>query len=151
MRKLILTIDSSLGNVALVSTSIQGLCKLTSLTPAAIDDVQLCVAEGINNVIKHSYVNQTGRPIVVIVGIQKDLIIIDITDRGHAMDERLLKIVTAPNIDNLPIDKLPEGGWGLYIIKTKMDEVRYYNNGQHHTLRMVKFYHSQDKSSDTFF
>lgn len=139
MRKLTMTIESHLGNVALISTSIQGLCKLTSLSPVAIDDVQLCVAEGINNVIKHSYENQAGHQVVVTVSLRKEMIIIEISNDGSAMDPQLLKIVTAPSTDNLPLEQLPEGGWGLYIIKTKMDEVTYQDDGQTHVLRMVKF------------
>jgi serine/threonine-protein kinase RsbW len=134
-----MTIESHLGNVALVSTSIQGLCKLTALSPVAIDDVQLCVAEGINNVIKHSYANQVGHEVIITVTLRKELIMIEISNDGSAMDPRLLRIVTAPSTDNLPIEQLPEGGWGLYIIKTKMDEVTYHNEGQTHTLRMIKF------------
>jgi serine/threonine-protein kinase RsbW len=134
-----MTIESHLGNVALISTSIQGLCKLTSLSPVAIDDVQLCVAEGINNVIKHSYENQAGHQVVVTVSLRKEMIIIEISNDGSAMDPQLLKIVTAPSTDNLPLEQLPEGGWGLYIIKTKMDEVTYQDDGQTHVLRMVKF------------
>jgi len=139
MRKLTMMIESHLGNVALISTSIQGLCKLTSLSPVAIDDVQLCVAEGINNVIKHSYENQDGHRVVVTVSLRKEMIIIEISNDGSAMDPQLLKIVTAPSTDNLPLEQLPEGGWGLYIIKTKMDEVTYQDDGQTHTLRMIKF------------
>jgi len=138
MRKLTMTIESHLGNVALVSTSIQGLCKLTSLDPVAVDDVQLCVAEGINNVIKHSYANEAGHEVIVTVSLRKDLMMIEISNCGSAMDPRLLKIVTAPSTDNLPIEQLPEGGWGLYIIKSKMDEVTYQDDGQTHILRMVK-------------
>lgn len=141
MPKVTLTIDSNLDNVSLVGVSIHGLCiTLTPLAPDAIDDVQLCVVEGINNVIEHSYVNQEGHPIAVIVTLQTDRIMLDIVDTGRGMDDPLREAFNATTPKSPPIEDLPEGGWGLYIIKSKMDEVTYRTNNFTHILRLVKLF-----------
>lgn len=139
MRKITLTIDSKLDNVALIGTAIQGLCTLTPLTATAIDDVQLCVVESVNNAIEHSYANQMNYLVEVTVSLFPDYLMIEIADTGEAMDASLLKFVTSPDITRLPpLRKLPEGGWGLYIIKSRMDEVTYYSHKGLNILRLVK-------------
>ncbi|OQW93319.1 MAG: hypothetical protein BWK79_11770 [Beggiatoa sp. IS2] len=134
MRKVTLIIQSKLDNVALVGTAIQGLCVLTPLSLPAIDDVQLCVVESVNNVIEHSYANQENDLVEIVVNLYSDGLVIEIKDTGVAMDTSLLKFVTSPDITR----KLPEGGWGLYIIKSRMDEVTYQTCDQTNILRLVK-------------
>lgn len=134
MRKVTLIIQSKLDNVALVGTAIQGLCVLTPLSLPAIDDVQLCVVESVNNVIEHSYANQANDLVEIVVNLYSDGLVIEIKDTGVPMDTSLLKFVTSPDITR----KLPEGGWGLYIIKSRMDEVTYQTCDQTNILRLVK-------------
>ncbi|OQW90515.1 MAG: hypothetical protein BWK79_19670 [Beggiatoa sp. IS2] len=138
MPKVTLTIDSNLDNVSLVGVSIQGLCMLTPLSPEAIHDVQLCVVESINNVIEHSYTHQEGYQVVITAYLFNDRVMLDIVDTGKGMDEHLRQVVNAPHIKSPPESDLPEGGWGLYIIKSKMDEVTYQTTNNTHTLRLVK-------------
>jgi serine/threonine-protein kinase RsbW len=140
MPKLTLTIDSNLNNVSLVGVSIQGLCMLTPLSPEITHDVQLCVVESINNVIEHSYANQTGYQVVITVYLFNDRIMLDIVDTGKGMDEQLRQVVNAPYIKSPSESELPEGGWGLYIIKSKMDEVTYQTINNIHILRLVKLF-----------
>lgn len=137
--KLTLTIDSHLNNVSLVGVSIQGLCMtLTPLSPEATYDVQLCVVESINNVIEHSYTNQTGCQVTVIVYLLSDCLMLDIVDTGKGMNKHLRQIFNTSNITGPSEEDLPEGGWGLYIIKSKMDEVSYQTTDDKHVLHLVK-------------
>lgn len=134
MRRITLIIQSQFDNVALVGTAIQGLCTLTPLSLPAIDDVQLCVVESVNNVIEHSYANQVGYSVEIVIQLYSDSLAIEIKDTGVAMDKSLLHFVTSPDITR----KLPKGGWGLYIIKSRMDEVTYQTCDQTNILRLVK-------------
>lgn len=140
MPKVTLTIDSDLNNVSLVGVSIQGLCMLTPLSAEETHDVQLCVVESINNVIEHSYTNQEGYQVAIVIYLLNDRIVLDIVDTGKGMDEHLRQVVNAPNVKIPPESDLPEGGWGLYIIKSKMDEVTYHTTDNTHILRLVKWF-----------
>lgn len=141
VRKITFIIESDLNNVALIGTSIQGLCSLTPLSQSTVNNVQLSTVEWINNVIKHSYINQEGYPIEVVVNLHPNRLEIDIMDTGKGMDPLLINLTKnkEKEFDPADLSALPESGFGLIIIKNTMDEVTYQSDGRAHRLQMVKW------------
>ena len=87
------------------------------------------LGEAFNNVVLHSYAGRPAGEVVVEINWTRNEIVMQITDDGLSFD---------PEQVELPdLDALPEGGMGLFIIRSFMDEVDY-QAGPPNVLRMVK-------------
>ncbi|MBF0566180.1 MAG: ATP-binding protein [Nitrospirae bacterium] len=121
-RNIKLSIDSRFKDVSLLGYAIRGICSYLSLDETATYHIELSVIEVVNNVIKHSYDSEPGHRVDIEIVIEPDKITFNISDNGKSMDCRRL--------DDLPIkmatrDVYAEGGWGLFIISSLMDEMNY--------------------------
>jgi anti-sigma regulatory factor (Ser/Thr protein kinase) len=79
----------------------------------------LLVAAGeiCNNVIKHAYAGEPGRPIVIGIQALPDRCVIDIEDEGAPYDP---SGYSPPDFDNAP-----EGGMGLFLVRKSVDELTF--------------------------
>ena len=87
------------------------------------------LGEAFNNIAIHSYAGRPPGDVVVEISWSRDEIVMHITDDGASFDP---ETVEAPDLD-----ALPEGGMGLFIIRSFMDEVDY-QAGPPNVLRLVK-------------
>jgi len=117
-----LSIDSRLENIGLVGLAVQALCAYVGFSESDAYQIQLCIVEAVNNVVKHAYGGQPGHEAVVVVKVFPDRISFQIVNTGKTMEPTKQK-----KIEFVPADRaaLPESGWGLHIIRTVMDEVSY--------------------------
>lgn len=124
MRTVTFTIPSDYSHVALVTRCVIALAG--HVTGSASGVFETAVGEALNNVIEHSYGVDVDEQIVVELSFDADSLEIVIEDAGTGMDPRLLD--EAPgDFECPPADApLPEGGFGLTIIKQACDEVHYY-------------------------
>lgn len=87
------------------------------------------LGEAFNNIAIHSYAGRPPGEVTVEISWTRDEIVMQITDEGLSFD---------PEQVELPdLDALPEGGMGLFIIRSFMDEVEY-QAGPPNVLRLVK-------------
>jgi serine/threonine-protein kinase RsbW len=87
------------------------------------------IGEAFNNVVLHSYAGRPAGDVVVEINWTRNEIVMQITDDGLSFDPKQVEL---PDLD-----ALPEGGMGLFIIRSFMDEVDY-QAGPPNVLRMVK-------------
>ena len=87
------------------------------------------LGEAFNNVVLHSYAGRPAGDVVVEINWTRNEIVMQITDDGLSFDPKQVEL---PDLD-----ALPEGGMGLFIIRSFMDEVDY-QAGPPNVLRMVK-------------
>jgi serine/threonine-protein kinase RsbW len=87
------------------------------------------LGEAFNNVVLHSYAGRPAGDVVVEIHWTRNEIVMEITDDGLSFDPKQVEL---PDLD-----ALPEGGMGLFIIRSFMDEVDY-QAGPPNVLRMVK-------------
>lgn len=91
------------------------------------------LGEAFNNVAIHAYAERAG-DVTVEISWNREEMVIQLTDHGLSFD---------PEGVELPdLDSLPEGGMGLFIIRSFMDEVEY-QAGPPNVLRMTKHRSSQ--------
>ncbi len=87
------------------------------------------LGEAFNNIAIHSYAGRPAGDVVVEISWTRDEIVMQISDDGRSFDPELVEL---PDLD-----ALPEGGMGLFIIRSFMDEVEY-QAGPPNVLRLVK-------------
>jgi anti-sigma regulatory factor (Ser/Thr protein kinase) len=112
----------------LVSASAARDAKNPTIDPLALDvrhpfDTAVVSAfmEIFNNVAIHAYQRKGGGSIEIEIALSKDAMVIEVRDSGRPFD--------IDDVAELPTDldeeSLPEGGMGIHIAKTMLDEMTY--------------------------
>jgi serine/threonine-protein kinase RsbW len=130
-----LVIPSSIDNIVLVGPAVNAICQGLSLSPQDASQIELCVIEAVTNAIKHAYAGHPGNTVEVRVSTQADRLILQICDSGQAMT---CDISQTFDFDPTDIPNLPEGGMGLFLMYSLMDEVSYTSHQGTNILTMTK-------------
>lgn len=140
-RRITLTITSDLHNVPLIGQAIQRLCSLAPLSDIESHQIALCVVEAVNNAIVHAYGREAEHEVEVVFGHYSDRLIVQICDAGRTMDPKCLAPQAASPLDFDPgcLERIPERGLGLAIIRTTMDEVTYTTSHGKNILTLTRF------------
>lgn len=102
-------------------------------------EIEQALVETINNCVEHAYADSDGAPIKIEFKLLKDRLLIEVTDHGKQfLSNRLVQADSAFDFDPEDIDNLPEGGMGLMIIKSCMDDVSYHRNEGTNFWRLTK-------------
>lgn len=116
------SITSEYHNISMVSKKIKTFLLKERVDLAISDPVLISLMEALNNSIEHSYLEESGNNIDVIVSATKTKVEIDIMETGIPRTN-----FDKPKLQFDPDDlsTAPEGGMGLYIIDSLMDTVSY--------------------------
>lgn len=139
MSKLAIEIDSCFSNVNALAACIR------LLSAQVLDDmrslhIETCLVEATTNCIRHSYDGEAGHLVRVSYQEDDNRITLVVTDSGKAMDPQILDGTSTDfSFDLEDVDNYPEGKWGLKVIKSWMDEVRYWSEGGFNHFLMVKY------------
>jgi anti-sigma regulatory factor (Ser/Thr protein kinase) len=74
-----------------------------------------------NNIAIHAYQRKGGGRIEMEIALSKDSLVIEVRDEGRPFD--IDEVAELP--EELDDDSLPEGGMGIHIAKTMLDEMTY--------------------------
>ena len=136
MSKIELVIESRYENIDLVGTCIESLSSQL-FEEQQCHQIKVCVYEAVTNCIKHGYRGSLGQKVYISYEMNAERIILDISDAGASMDPQLLKDTSTDF--QIDLDNPKEGGMGLKIIKSFMDETQYQiKDGMNH-LTLVKY------------
>ncbi len=126
-------IESKYENVVVLSTSVRTFCLDHSIRDEKIQEIELCLIEALNNVIRHSYNSEEKSKIEIEVNINPDTVDLLIHDYGIARTN-----FEKPKLEFDPddIENLPEGGMGLFIIDKLMYETKYTSENGKNTFLM---------------
>lgn len=117
-----LTLPARVEYISVARLLISGVANRLGLTYDEIEDIKLAVAEACTNAALHAYHGDEEGKICIQCKISADRIVIVVTDSGSSFD--LSRITELSPIDKMAdIEDITEGGLGLYLIHTLMDEV----------------------------
>ncbi len=105
------------------------------LPEGAAGDVELALAEVVNNVIEHAYRGNPGGRIQVTGELSTGLLELRISDSGRPLPGGRIPPFRTADL-NRPRAELPEGGFGWPLIRQLSDAVRYERAGTCNTLSM---------------
>lgn len=110
------------------------------LDEASIYALQLAVDEACTNVIRHAYDDGRGR-IEIQIDTAGDWVEVVIRDWGEPFDPESVPI---PDLD-VPLEKRPLGGIGLFLMHQMMDRVEFqFSEADGNTLTMAKRLHRRE-------
>jgi serine/threonine-protein kinase RsbW len=99
-----------------------------SLTEEEITTVEVVLAEVMNNVAEHAYAWRRDGEMILGLRQTREGVIISVTDEGLPMPDAELPF--GERLDpTIPLEDMPEGGFGWLIIRQLAREVRYVREG----------------------
>ncbi|RBP42874.1 ATP-binding protein [Garciella nitratireducens] len=115
--KISLSLPNAPEYVSVVRLTLSGIANRMGFDIEAIEDLKVAVAEACTNAITHGCgdCNYT-----IEFSILKDRLQIEISDKGRGFDYNL--------IQEPDLSQPREGGLGIFIIKSLMDEVKFFKN-----------------------
>jgi serine/threonine-protein kinase RsbW len=134
-----LQIAAELNNLANIRRFIQDSAAQLQADSDAISDVVLAVDEAVNNIIVHGYRSRAGIIEVALKRIDSRLVVC-LRDQAPTFDPTNLPM---PDI-NLPLEKRPLGGMGVYLVMELMDKVSYRRTDNGNELTLEKRIASSD-------
>ncbi|MCS6808394.1 MAG: ATP-binding protein [Bacteroidota bacterium] len=124
-------------HVRLLGTAFRAVAQtITSAQQAA--QLELAVVEACNNIVEHAYAEHAGS-IEMDILVLEDKIVVTLQDTGLSMPASSLCEPPLDQIEHMNLDALPEGGFGLFLIRSIMDNHEYTSANGINTLTLTKY------------
>ena len=122
MKKKQYIIKSTYDEVTNACKEIRAFCLNNNVPSKTSNEIEICLVEALNNIVKHAYKEDFSQSIKINVIIEDQSLSLELIDQGCSRKE-----FKKPTLEYDPedIDNLPEGGMGLYIIDQLMSEISY--------------------------
>jgi serine/threonine-protein kinase RsbW len=129
-----LVIGNTIAEMVKVIEFVEKFGAAHGIPQAAINDLNVCLDELLNNTISYGYDDQAPHSIAIDLTLAAGLLTADIKDDGKPFDPRK----STPKPSRGTIQSRAVGGLGLHFVKTLMDEVGYMRMGRNNVVRLVK-------------
>ncbi|MFC3882465.1 anti-sigma B factor RsbW [Bacillus songklensis] len=133
--------------VAVIRLTLSGVANRMGFSYDDIEDMKIAISEACTNAVQHAYREEENGEVTVGFGLFADRLEIIVADQGRSFDFEQLKQNIGPYETSQEIEFLPEGGLGLYLINTLMDEVKV-GQEQGVTVLMTKYVQREQVESD---
>jgi serine/threonine-protein kinase RsbW len=87
-------------------------------------DVQIALAEAVNNIVEHAYADRSDGEISIRCDLSPNILEISISDSGPPLPDGELPAGLPADVSG-PLETLPEGGFGWYIIRELTCRLQY--------------------------
>ena len=103
-----------------------------------IEDIKIAISEACTNVVQHAYEEDEEGDIIIGFGVYENHLEMMVADNGHSCNFDEIRCGIGPYSKDMGVEFMREGGLGLFLIETLMDEVKIHqHNGV--TVFMTKF------------
>ena len=133
-RRLALMVGLALENVALVAAAVRGVC-LEYLEADGVPMVELALVEACTNALRHGARAGRAETFRLEIRVDDDTLEFVLVEPGDAYDFDGRQM---PAVDGDALEALPEGGFGIPLIKAVMDVAEYRRIGDVNVLRLCK-------------
>jgi serine/threonine-protein kinase RsbW len=120
-----LWIDSRLDNLDLLGGAVSGIASVLGFAEVERYHLELCAVEAVTNSIRHAYHGAPGQPVRVQIVAGAERIELRIADLGTPVPEERRKPPPDVEVDPAAPENIKEGGRGLFLMYTLMDEVSF--------------------------
>jgi len=133
--------------IGVIRLAISGLANRVGFTYDDIEDLKIATSEAITNAVQHAYKEDETGEIVVGCALYEDKMEVMVADHGQSFNFDETKQLVGPYHENEDVLFLREGGLGLYLIETLMDEVKVHHE-EGVTVFMTKYLGGEQVDQD---
>ena len=134
--------------VGVIRLTLSGIASRMGYAYEEIEDLKIAVSEACTNAVQHAYKDNASGEIIIGFGIYENKLEIMIADNGESFNFEETRNKLGPYSAASTTDQLVEGGLGLYLMETLMDEVHVFANSGV-TVFMVKYVSGERAGHDT--
>ncbi|MBI3160940.1 MAG: ATP-binding protein [Chloroflexi bacterium] len=128
-----ITLSAELESLPKFREQVKSTCR-DALTGEALYDLQLAVDELCTNIIMHGYKDMDPGSVVLNVDVEKERVVVEITDFGHAFEP-----AEPPAPDPLAsVEEREVGGLGLFFVHMSVDDIQYESAATGNVTRIIK-------------
>jgi len=127
-------IPSEQGNEREASERVVEAVAGLGLDPARLERLKTAVSEATMNAIEHGNESRPELPVAVAIRSSDEAIVVRITDQGG---DREIPEVETPDLEAKLEGLQKPRGWGLFLIRNMVDDVRIETDESHHTIELV--------------
>ena len=136
------TLPSEPGNERRAMEEVAEAVSELGLPEKTLQRLKTAVAEATMNAMEHGNKYNAEVPVKIQVWLLEECLLVRIIDRGGSPPP-------SPNAQTPDLEAKLEGmqtprGWGLFLIKNMVDEVRVSGNPDHHTIELVTYLKGDD-------
>jgi anti-sigma regulatory factor (Ser/Thr protein kinase) len=113
-----------------VAEAVAGL----GLPAERLERLKTAVAEATMNAMEHGNLYDPDKPVEIEVRAEQNCVVVAITDQGG---EKELPQTEAPDLDAKLEGLQSPRGWGLFLIRSMVDEMRVRTDGARHTMELT--------------
>jgi serine/threonine-protein kinase RsbW len=93
-----------------------------------LEALETAVAEAVANAIEHGNLSETSQPVEIRVSADGESVVVRVADQRRGRTEPLPD-ATQPDLEARLRGDRPARGWGLFLMKSLVDEVRVEHEG----------------------
>jgi serine phosphatase RsbU (regulator of sigma subunit)/ABC-type amino acid transport substrate-binding protein/anti-sigma regulatory factor (Ser/Thr protein kinase) len=129
-----LTLPARLAELPRLAEAVIRLGTERALPAEAVEDLRLALEEVVSNIIRHGCGDEKEHEVSVSLRVASEAIAVEVADDGIPYDP-----LQHPDPDlTRPLEERQEGGLGIYLVRTLMDEVAYRTEAGRNILTMEK-------------
>ncbi|TYR97978.1 anti-sigma B factor RsbW [Rossellomorea vietnamensis] len=132
--------------VGVIRLTLSGIASRMGFTYDAIEDLKIATSEAITNAVQHAYRDETGE-VIVGFALYNERLEVMVADNGESFDFKKTREEVGPYDAENSVEFLREGGLGLYLIESLMDEVKVHHQ-EGVTVFMTKFLEGEQVETD---
>lgn len=123
--------------IAARQTLIATIARLSDigLSKSRCEDIEIALGEAVNNVVEHACAGMPGARARLTCRFRGDVLLVEIRDTGRPMPENCLPSGAQVDLSG-PIEDLPEGGFGWFLIRQIATNIGYTRKGRHNCLTL---------------
>lgn len=99
------------------------------ISSSDIGSLAIVLAEALNNVVEHAFDNNKDGVITLQIRARSKSLVFEIRDRGLPMPKGKAPVGSHPMGDIRQLDKMPEGGYGWFLIRELVQDLVYDRQG----------------------
>ena len=111
-----------------------GFLTKNNISQEIIMDINLCLEEAVTNIISYGFGDGAEHTITITLTRESDQLVCEVRDAGKAFNPLDHPM---PDID-LPLERRPIGGLGIFFVRELADEVEYRRAGPENILTIKK-------------
>jgi len=127
-------VESAEGNERLAIDRVAAAVGSLGIAAPRLERLKTAVGEATMNAMEHGNAYQADRPVTVRVLAGGDTVRVQIADHGDAAGESEAEV---PDLEAKLAGLQRPRGWGLFLIKNLVDEMRETSDGGRHTLELA--------------
>jgi anti-sigma regulatory factor (Ser/Thr protein kinase) len=133
-------VESRLECVPLAGALVRAFCFGSGLSDVQSGQIEVAIMEAANNSVAHAYQHEAGHPVGLVVSRHRGSLHFEVWDEGRSMDPEILARDRSHllEIDPDGVERAPERGRGLAMMKAIMDSVEYSVADGRNRFRMTK-------------